>query len=73
MIIISFDAVRAALEMVADGIIQVDIECNPEQGEAIRNVIEALELGEPVEKNCYINEKIFTRDNVGDFLEDRNY
>lgn len=73
LIIISFDAVRAALEMVADGIIQVDIECNPEQGEAIRNVIEALELGEPVEKNCYINEKIFTRDNVGDFLEDRNY
>lgn len=73
IILISFDAVRTALEMVQEGIIQVDIECNPEQGEAIRQVIEALERGEPVEKNCYIVERVFTRENVGEFIEDRNY
>lgn len=73
LIIISFDAVKAALEMVQDGIIQVDIECNPEQGEAIRQIIESLERGEPVGKIYYIEEKVFTADNVGDYIEDRNY
>ena len=35
IIVISFDATREALEMVKEGTINVDIECNPEQGEAV--------------------------------------
>ncbi len=73
IIIISFDACRAALEMVQNGVINVDIECNPEQGEAIAKVIEALERGEAVDKKCYIEEKVFTPDNVGEYLESRSY
>ncbi|NLG05014.1 MAG: ABC transporter substrate-binding protein, partial [Clostridia bacterium] len=46
--IISFDAVHEALEMVRDGIINVDIECNPEQGEMIENVLSKLQNKEPI-------------------------
>lgn len=72
--IISFDAVNTALEMVADGIINVDIECNPNQGEYLSRVIDMLEAGEDVEKQYYVEENIFTIENVTEeLLGKRNY
>lgn len=71
--IISFDAVKTALDMVEKGIINVDIECNPEQGPYIENVIQMLERGEEVEKAYFISEKIFTKENVSAYLKDRTY
>ena len=71
--VISFDAVRSALEKVEEGIINVDIECNPEQGEYIEKVIQALENGESVSKSYYIPEKIFTKQNVGKYIDHRTY
>lgn len=72
--IISFDAVREALEMVAEGTINVDVECNPNQGEYISEVIRMLEAGEEVEKQYYVEEDVFTIDNVTDeLLEERTY
>lgn len=72
--IISFDAVHDALEMVADGIINVDIECNPNQGEYLSEVISMLERGETVEKNYYVEEDVFTIENVTEeLLKERNY
>lgn len=73
MIIISFDAVKTALEMVRDGIINVDIECNPEQGEYIRKVIEDMEQGKEIEKFNFVSENVFTQDNVGEFIDKRAY
>ncbi len=72
--IISFDAVHDALEMVADGIINVDIECNPNQGEYLSQVISMLEKGQEVEKDYYVEEDVFTIDNVTEeMLRERNY
>lgn len=73
MIIISFDAVREALEMVRAGKINVDVECNPEQGEYIAEIIQKLEKGEPIEKEYIVEEKIFTHRNVSKYMEDRTY
>lgn len=73
VIVISFDAVKAALKLVEQGIINVDIECNPKQGEWVEKVIRALERGEAVEKTFYIEEQIFTPENVSEFLDDREY
>lgn len=73
VIILSFDAVKSALAMVQEGIINVDIECNPEQGEKIRDVIIALENGWSIEKAYYVDEKIFTPENVSDYIDSRNY
>ncbi len=72
--IISFDAVHDALEMVAEGTINVDIECNPHQGEYISDVIRLLESGQEVEKRYYVEEDIFTMENVTqDIINGRDY
>lgn len=71
--IISFDAVKEALELVQAGKINVDIECNPEQGEYIETVIRMLEAGEPVEKEYVVEEKIFTYRNVSQYMDERTY
>lgn len=73
IMIISFDAVREALELVEQGEINADIECNPEQGEAVAEVIRKLERGEPVEKKNPIEEKVFTISNVGLYMDSRTY
>lgn len=73
IIIISFDAVRSALEKVEEGIINVDIECNPAQGEYIERVIQDLEEGKSVQKYYYVPEKVFTKENVGDYIDSRTY
>lgn len=72
--IISFDAVRGALEMVAEGTINVDIECNPNQGEYISEVIRLLESGQEVEKRYYVEEDVFTMENVTqEVIDARDY
>lgn len=73
MKIISFDACKRALELVRDSVIDVDIECNPESGELLRSVIHKIESGEPVEKSYYMEDKVFTRENVEDYIENRKY
>ena len=74
IMIISFDAVETALEMVAEGTINVDIECNPNQGEYLLQVIDMMEAGEPVEKQYYVEEDVFTIENVTrEVLDERSY
>mgnify|MGYP004715795379 CR=1 FL=1 len=59
MIMISFDAVRAALEAMQAGEINADFECNPLQGPKLVETIKRLENGEKVEKVQYIEETYF--------------
>lgn len=74
IMIISFDAVEAALEKVAEGTINVVVECNPNQGEYLLQVIDKLEAGEPVERQYYVEEDVFTMENVTEeVLKERNY
>lgn len=74
VIVISFDAVRSALEKVQDGSINVDIECNPEQGPYIEKVIRDLENGKEVDKYSYVPEQIFTQDNLSrQLIDERSY
>ena len=71
--IISFDAGRSALELVKSGEIDVDIECNPEQGELLAEVIHKLQKGEMVEKEYMVEDKVFTIENVDAYLDSRTY
>ena len=59
MIMISFDAVRAALEAMQAGEINADFECNPLQGPKLAETIKRLENGGEVEKVQYIEETYF--------------
>lgn len=59
IIIISFDAVSAALEAMISGDINADFECNPLYGPKLREIILALEAGETVDKVQYMDETYF--------------
>ena len=72
-IIISFDASRQGLELVTQGIIDVDVECNPASGPKLSEVIHELELGNQVEKAYYMEEKVFTLANASKYVDDRSY
>jgi len=66
--------VKGALDMVADGVINVDIECNPNQGEYLLRVIDMLEAGVAVEKKYYVEEDVYTIENVTqELLQERTY
>lgn len=71
--LISFDAVKDALEKVKAGVINADIECNPNQAEYIEEVIQALERGEEVDKVYYVEDRVFTQKNVLSVLNDWPY
>lgn len=73
IILISFDATREALEMVEKGVINVDVECNPEQGEEVVELIRKLEAGESVEKKNPVEEQVFSISNVGQYMDERTY
>jgi len=62
--LISFDAVSEAFDMMEDGLINVDVECNPLQGPLIAEIIERLEKGEAVNKVSYVDEKVFEAENA---------
>ena len=73
IIVISFDSVKDALEKVKAGTINVDIECNPDQGKYVEEVIQALEQGKDVEKEYFVEERVFTQKNVLSVLRDWDY
>jgi len=62
--IISFDAVSEAFDKMEKGLINVDIECNPLQGPLIGEIIERLEKGEMVNKEYFVDEKVFEAKNA---------
>ena len=72
-ILISFDGTRKALELVKEGVINVDVECNPNSGELLAQIINGLESGKEIKKIYYMEEKVFTKENVDEYIEDRNY
>ena len=59
VIILSFDAGRAALQAMADGKINVEFECNPLLCPLVSDIIQKLERGEEVEKLQYVKETYF--------------
>lgn len=59
IIIISFDAVDAALTAMQNGEINAVFECNPDLGGRVEEIIQCLENGEAVEKIQYIEEQYF--------------
>lgn len=71
--IISFDAVSAAFDMMEKGLINVDIECNPLQGEMIAQIIESIEKGKKVAKVSYVEGKVFEAENASVDRINRSY
>ncbi len=73
IIIISFDAVRAAFERIIAGEINCAVECNPLHGPRVAEIIQKLEAGQPVEKKQYVDEGVFDIKNAAAELPNRKY
>ena len=68
MIIISFDAVRDALRSCLAGEIDLCVECNPLQGPLIASLILKMEAGNAPEKEIFVEESLFSRENLTEEL-----
>lgn len=74
IIILSFDATSAAIELMIEGKINADFECNPLQGPMVDAIIRKLEAGEEVDKITYVEEGYFdTTMDLKVILSDRTY
>lgn len=74
IIVISFDAVRAAIQFMREGKINADFECNPLLGPKVSEIIHKLEAGEDVEKIQYVEEQYFDASmDLEKILEERVY
>ena len=72
--IVSFDANRRALQMVMNGEISYNVECNPLHGPRVRAVIEQLEKGETPLKYTYVEENAFDGKGLSqELIDSRGY
>lgn len=72
--ILSFDASRTALEMLMDGTISYDVECNPLHGPRVQAIIEHLEAGQQPAKLTYVEEVVFDREHITqEIIDSRGY
>lgn len=74
IIIISFDAVRSALQECLKGNINLCVECNPLHGPRVAALISRLEAGETVQKMTYVEETWFSADELTqEIIDNRIY
>jgi len=65
VILVSFDANKPYVQMVCDGKINADFECNPMAAPTVSEIIQKLQAGETPEKEVYVTESWFAaEDNV---------
>ncbi len=73
IIVISFDAGKAAFTKIIDGELNCAIECNPMHGPRVNEIIKTLERGGTVDKIQYVDEEIFDQANAAEVLPTRTY
>ena len=72
--IITFDASRKALQYCLDGKIDLCVECNPMHGPIVEELIRKYRAGEEIPKQIYVDEDVFTKDNLTqEIINSREY
>lgn len=69
--IITFDATRGALTECLNGNIALAVECNPLLGPLVEETIRTMEAGGAPEKHRYVEEQVFTAENLNEALIER--
>ncbi len=64
IMVMSFDAVKAGVELVKEGKITIATECNPLHGPRVEEIIKQLEAGETPEKTAYVEEGMYAHDDT---------
>lgn len=73
VVIVSFDAVKAAFESMIAGEMNVSVECNPLHGPRVAELAKAIMKGETVEKIQYVDEGVYPADTAAQVLPERAY
>jgi len=74
IIIISFDAVREALQYCLEGKINLCVECNPLHGSLLDELIKQYMAGEKLPKQTFVEETCFTRSDLTmELIDSREY
>lgn len=71
--IIGVDGVKGAFEAMADGKMNVTVECNPLFGPQLVDIIETHLSGEEVDKRIAVEESVYTMDQAEELLPTRKY
>lgn len=73
VVIVSFDAVKAAFQAMIKGDMNVSVECNPLHGPKVADLAKKLMNGEKVEKIQYVEEKIYPAEGAAEEIANRKY
>jgi ABC-type sugar transport system substrate-binding protein len=71
--IVSVDGTRGGFQLMIDGWVQADVECNPLLGPQVMEMSLALANGEPVEPETLTNETVYYPDQAEELLPSRQY
>lgn len=69
IMVVSFDAVHEGLIKVLQRKISIDVECNPQHGMKVENIIRQLESGVIPDKQVFVQEEVFAKDSRIPFVE----
>jgi simple sugar transport system substrate-binding protein len=71
--IVSIDAIKEAIQAVADGKIACTVECNPLFGPKVYDTIAKILAGESVPKKAFNKDELFDATNAAAALPSRQY
>ncbi|MBI3150649.1 MAG: ABC transporter substrate-binding protein [Chloroflexi bacterium] len=71
--IVSVDGTRGGFQLMIDGWVQADVECNPLLGPQVMEMALKLMNGEPIEAETLTNETVYYPDNAAELLPTRQY
>ena len=73
ILIVSIDALKVAIQAVADGKINCTVECNPLFGPKVYDTVAAVLAGKKVERKAYNKDELFDATNAAAALPKRQY
>jgi ABC-type sugar transport system substrate-binding protein len=71
--IVSYDGTRGGFQLMIDGWVQADVECNPLLGPQVMEMALKLVNGEAVDPEVLTNETVYYPDKAKDLLPSRKY
>lgn len=73
IILVSVDGIRGIFEAMAAGKANCTIECDPLEGPILMETVKKIVAGEPVDKEIYLDSKVYTADTAAEELPNRKY
>lgn len=70
---VSIDGTRGGFQLMIDGWLQADVECNPLLGPQVMDLALKLMNGQPIPKEALTDESVFYPDNAKELLPTRQY